>query len=81
MKTNGQHEVIARITRQGLVLAALLAMALSTALFSHAQLNAAQTESAARTRYDAAATETYSPASPSTVSPERNRPSTDCLSP
>jgi hypothetical protein len=40
MKTNGKHEVIARIARQSLVLAALLAMMLSTASISRAQSSA-----------------------------------------
>ncbi len=37
MKTNGQHEVIARIAGPGLVLAALLAMVLSSSSTGHAQ--------------------------------------------
>ena len=40
MKTNGKHEVISQIARQSLVLAALLAMVLSTAGISHAQSSA-----------------------------------------
>jgi hypothetical protein len=41
MKTNGKHEVMARIVRQSLVLAALLAMALSAPSINQAQSSAA----------------------------------------
>jgi hypothetical protein len=37
MKTDGKHEVVARVTRRGLMLAAVLAMALFTADLSRAQ--------------------------------------------
>lgn len=40
MKTNGKHEVVARIARRGLVFTALLAMVPSTASISRAQSGA-----------------------------------------
>lgn len=43
MKTNGKHEVMTQIARQSLVLAALLAMVLSTDSISPAQSSAAST--------------------------------------
>lgn len=48
MKTNGKDEVIARIARQSLVLAALVAMVLSTASISRAQSSAASPAPAAK---------------------------------
>jgi hypothetical protein len=47
MKTNGKHEVMARIARQSLVLAALIAMVISTTSISRAQSSAASPASPA----------------------------------
>jgi len=62
MKTNGKHEVIARIARRGLVFAALLAMALSTASLSRAQSNPTPPSAAAQKHMPPPAKPAASPA-------------------
>jgi hypothetical protein len=62
MKINGKHEVLAQIARRGLLLAALLAMALSVATITRAQSAAASSPTQDAKFAPAAATTVQAPA-------------------